>query len=90
MLTFYAKVHARRKLSSEGYSFRQINDAMSQVDSQAITAAAMMAGPETEGEVGKFGDGTIIQAIMDFLKSPQGQALIDALVKMLIALITGL
>lgn len=90
LLTFYAKVHARRKLAADGYSFRQINDAMSQVDTQAVEAAAFSAGPEVESAVGKLGDGTILQAIIDFLKSPQGQALIDALVKMLIALITGL
>jgi hypothetical protein len=55
-----------------------------------VSAAAMMAGPEVEGAVGKLGDGTILQAILDFLKSPQGQQLIDALVKMLLALLTGL
>jgi hypothetical protein len=89
-LTFYAKVHARRELSNQGYSFRQINEAMQHVDGQAVSAAAMMAGPEVEGAVGKLGDGTILQAILDFLKSPQGQQLIDALVKMLLALLTGL
>lgn len=87
LLTFYAKVHARRELSNQGYSFRQINEAMSHVDGQAVSAAAFSAGPEVEGAVGKLGDGTIIQAIVDFLKSPQGQALIQALVQMLIHLI---
>lgn len=90
LLTFYAKVHARRELSKQGYSFRQINDAMSQVDGQAVDAAAFSAGPDAEKAVGALGDGQIIQAILDFLKSPQGQALLDALVKMLIALLGGL
>jgi len=92
LLTFYAKVHARRELSKEGYSRRQINDVMGQVDGEAIDAAAALAGPETESEVGKvsaIGDGTILAAIMAFLQSPQGQALIAALMKMLLGLLGG-
>ncbi len=89
LLTFYAKVRARHELRAKGYSFSEINTAMGQIDDHAIEAAAIMAGPETEGAVHALGDGKILQAILDFLKSPQGQELIKALVSMLIALISG-
>ena len=42
----------------------------------------------TEG-VGKLGDGHIIEAITKFLQSPAGQALLQALVTALVALLTG-
>jgi hypothetical protein len=49
-------------------------------------AAAMPAlgAAEAAGTAGALGDGTIIQAILDFFKSPQGQAVIAALVKLLL------
>ncbi len=90
LLTFYAKVRARHELRSKGYSFSEINTAMGQIDDHALEAAAIMAGPETEGAVHALGDGKLIDAILAFLKSDAGKALIDALTKMLIALITGL
>lgn len=37
-----------------------------------------------------LGDGSIIQAILDWLRSPEGQAFISALVKILIGLLAGI
>ena len=42
----------------------------------------------TEG-VGKLGDGHIIEAIVKFFQSPAGQALLQALVAALVAILTG-
>lgn len=49
--------------------------------------AQFLAEPVADGAVGALGDGTILQAIIDFLKSPAGQALIQALLALLIGLI---
>jgi hypothetical protein len=41
----------------------------------------------TMSAVGAIGDGTILKAIIDFFKGPQGQQIIDAVVKLLLHLI---
>lgn len=80
---FAIRAKTRLELRKAGYNFRQINDVIDSVDDIAVQAAAAQANVS----LGAIGDGTLIQAILDFLKSEQGQALIAALVKMLIALI---
>lgn len=54
--------------------------------SHALTGDVIDAhmGPESTKAIG---DGTIINAIMEFLASPAGQALIDALIKLLIGML---
>jgi hypothetical protein len=88
VLTIHARLAAGRELRHCGYTFRQVRDAMSCVDSDVVDAAAMMAG--VVEKVGAIGDGKILQAIIDFFKSPEGQALIKAIVEMLITLLFGL
>ncbi len=39
---------------------------------------------QTEGAVGAIGDGTLLQKLLDFFASPQGQALIALLIKILL------
>lgn len=79
---FYAltRLHARGALRRQGYGFFQINEMMDAAEDDIIDAAAMEVGIPRTG----LGDGTIIQAILDFLRSEQGQALISALIKLLL------
>lgn len=54
----------------------------------AAAAAFSPPAPETaDGKAGKLGDGAIINLIVDFWKSDQGKAVLDALVKLLLNLI---
>lgn len=52
----------------------------------ACFTGASVAAP-SPGTVGAIGDGTIVKAILDFFKSPQGQQIIDAIVKLLLGLL---
>lgn len=54
-----------------------------------VPSAEKMASQETGQQVklGKIGDGSIIKAIEAFFASPQGQALMAALIKLLLGLI---
>lgn len=81
----FARTAARRKLRAAGYSFRDINDAMDELDDDSIDAVAATM-PAMAPLVG----GPVLDAIIAFFQSEQGKALIEALVKMLIALISGL
>lgn len=81
------RIQCRRALRAQGYGLFEINSVIGAIDDAEITATAAAIGPECVAAVGAIGDGTIIQAIIDFFKSPQGQALLDALVKMLIGLL---
>ena len=76
----------RVQLEDLGYSDDHINSVIGQITDTKVHEVAS----EIPDAVGKLGDGTILQAIIDFLKSPQGQQLIAALVKMLISLLAGL
>lgn len=86
LFTILARAKCRSALREKGYTFRQINDVISAVDDDAISWAVQ----ETSISPSAIGDGKIIDAILEFFKSPEGQALIAALIKMLIALIGGL
>lgn len=94
-MTFMAKVGARRSLLAKGYSRSQVRDALDAVDSDAVDAAALVAGVSLPPEVVEGmaaptpGTHPILDAILAFLQSPQGQALIAALVQMLIHMIGG-
>jgi hypothetical protein len=53
---------------------------------QAVGDASKATGQTIEfPKPGAFGDGSIIQAILEWFKSPQGQAVIAALIKILLA-----
>lgn len=87
-----ARVRSRcaRALLAAGYTSDEIESVIDIVDSPTIQSVAAQCGPEVSAKVGALGDGTIINAIIEFFKSPEGQALISALVKMLIAMLAGL
>lgn len=72
----------------QSLSFRDTNRAMSYWDEELIAMAAIQAKVEVPDFDGMaLGDGTIIQAIIDFFKSEAGQKLIDAIVQLLLSLI---
>jgi hypothetical protein len=50
-------------------------------------AAVPFASATAAGAVGAIGDGHIIKAIIDWLKTPQGQAFIKALISIILALL---
>lgn len=82
------RLAVRDKLREQGYTFSEINHVIGQITEDSILATAK------EYSITEFGDGKLLEqiltAIVDFLKSPQGQKLIEALVAMLIALLSGL
>lgn len=92
------RIETRFALKRAGYSFSQVNDAIEILDPDTIEMYASAAGiaiPDfaaqtAEGATGKIGDGSILAAIIAFFKSPQGQALLAFIMKMLISLIAGL
>lgn len=77
-------------------SWSEANAVLSELNTDAINQAMEMvqANPSAYGirlqqfnaGIRKLGDGSIIQAILDFLQSPLGQALIQALMALLLGM----
>lgn len=80
------RLELRKALRHRGMNFLDINAVMADLKDEAIDSV-VKAMPEVTAAVGAFGDGSIIQAIIDFFASPAGQALIQALISILIGLI---
>lgn len=78
----------RQEFRAKGYglleSIRMANAASDEVIAGLIADAEKMSGVKVVGTA--IGDGKIIDAIIGFFKSPQGQALLDALIKLLLGL----
>lgn len=68
-------------LRRKGYGILEARHLSESLPGEVIDAHTT---PET---VGAIGDGTILQAIIDFLNSPAGKALIDALIQLLVGLL---
>ena len=83
LLTVHTKFKMRRALRDKGYSRSEINFAIDAIDDDMVTVAMTEAGVDASA----IGDGSIIGAIIDWLKSPQGQAFLDALLKLLLGLL---
>lgn len=81
------RVRAKRELRRLGYSRVDVAEMMDDCDDDAIDTAATSAAVAIPPTTGAIGDGSIIAAIVEFLKSEQGQALIKALIALLIGLI---
>lgn len=84
---FAAKLAARDALEADpkGFTADSIDKAMDRIDRSALRYACDEANvPMSVMPNTKLGDGTIINAILDFFKSPQGQAIIAALVNALL------
>jgi hypothetical protein len=83
------KLRTRTTLREQGYGVDEASALLANCESAQIEQAAKQANvslPENNA-VGAIGDGTIINAILEFLKSEQGQALIAALIQILLSLI---
>lgn len=79
------KIQVRNGLRRQGKSFSEINSIMDGWDDGLPDiAASMLPGEHQAAAVGAIGDGTLIQALIEFLKSPAGQALIAMLIKLLL------
>ena len=79
------KLRVRAGLRAQGKGFAEINHLMDGWDDELPTmAAALLPDAEQAAAVGALGDGTLIQALIDFLKSPAGKALIEMLIKLLL------
>jgi hypothetical protein len=75
------------QLKRKGISLSDSQAALSQLDGGIIDGVAADAGVAYPAEKGASGQ--IIAALLAFLASPQGQALMAALIQMLISLIAG-
>lgn len=82
---YYMRVRlaTRAKLREQGYRPREIDDLLDGATSDVIDHAATLASAEPP-KMGAIGDGSILAAIIAFIQSPAGQALIAALLKLLV------
>lgn len=88
----YAKRVARNQVMGMGHNRSVVDDALNDISEDTIDTEMQsmgLASLQSPDSSGKFGAGTFIQAIIDFFKSSQGQALIASLIKMILALIGG-
>ena len=88
ILTALIKARAQRKLVAQGYRLRDILAVSSGVDEDTIQALSDSVQADTPPIVTK--DRPILDWIKEFLDSPGGQALINALVQFLIHALGGL
>lgn len=86
LLTMVARAKCRAALRDKGYTFRQINRVIDSVDDDAVSWAM----ETTQIDASAIGDGTLIDKIFEWFKSPQGQAFLDALLKLLLGLLAGI
>lgn len=81
------RAHLRKEFRKQGMglieSIRKANDVTDEVIAGLIPDAEKVSGQK----VGAIGDGKIIDAIIEWFKSPQGQALIAALVQLILGLL---
>jgi len=78
---------------THGLGFFEARRLASTVDMDTIQTAAASCSETVQAKVAEIfapqaiGDGTILQAILDFFNSPLGQELLKALMKLLLGLI---
>ena len=92
---FHIRATVRQELVNQGYTEEQIDSVMPNCDRHAVEAASETANVALSNapgynKVGAAFDGSLIKAFIEWLKGPQGQQLMAALVQMLIALIAGI
>ena len=81
------KMRTRLALRRRGVSGLDAWAAVEDMDDETIDAVAAAGGPMATAA--GLGDGKILDAILEFLRSEQGQALIAALVKLLLGLLAA-
>lgn len=81
------RAHLRKEFRKQGFgvieSVRKANAATDDVIAGLLPDAEKVSGTKA----GAFGDGAILQALIDFFNSPAGSALIQALIQLLIGLL---
>lgn len=77
----HLRLAMRRELRRQGKTSAQINALMAGCDEDVVDEAISQA--KATAEVAALGDGTILQAILDFLNSPLGKAIIAAIIALL-------
>lgn len=80
------KAKCRQKLRQKGYGIWEIAGVIDAVDDESISWAVSQSGVDMSA----IGDGTFLDKLFEFFKSPQGQAFLDALLKLLLGLLMGL
>lgn len=73
-------------LRSRGFGIFEARRLSQTVDNETIQMAVAMAPAGVSAKVGAIGDGTIIQAIIDFFNSPLGKQLIDLIISLIMGL----
>lgn len=81
------KLRARRELLEQGYGRSEVRALMVLCDDARVDEAVASSGASVPQVASAIGDGSIIKAIMEFLQSEAGQALIKALLALLMSLI---
>lgn len=82
------RVHlARAVMKRDGIGFGQAWIKCRKVTNEDIAGATIQAASETQTPVGKLGDGELLKKIIEWLQSPEGQAFIAALIKILLVLV---
>lgn len=77
----------RLRLRRLGYDRSVLDDAVELVNEDLIELASLQSDIPILQDYQKIGDGTIIQAILEFLKSEQGKKLIDAILTIILSLL---
>lgn len=81
-----SKLAVRAELRARGYKFFEINDVIAGIDDDVIDVAAAQTNAVSgvqDATVGAIGDGAILKAITEFLKSDLGKALVAAILALL-------
>lgn len=84
-LVLAARAKVREQLRARGHGFGEALRLAGQVDAAALSAAASVAPTAVGAALRALGDGPVLQAIIDFLRSDPGKALIQVLLGLLLA-----
>lgn len=83
------RIELAKAFRKQGHGFLKArlmaNQATDEVIASVVADAETLSGAKVVGTA--IGDGKIIDAILDWLKTPQGQAFIDAILKLLLGLL---
>jgi hypothetical protein len=82
------RARVREQLRAQGKGFLESFQLASQVDADTVATAAALAPPSVQSKAmgfGSVGDGSILNAILDFLNSDLGKALVALIISLITA-----
>lgn len=88
VLILLARAKAREQLRAQGKGVLESFRLAGQVDEDVVSAAVGLAPPDVSVKAatfGSIGDGSILKAIMDFLNSDLGKALVALIISLITA-----